>query len=367
MKDYYQILDVSKNASEDEIKKAYRKLAHQHHPDKQGGDEKKFKEINEAYQVLSDKTKRSRYDQFGATFEGAGASGSSGQSGFGGFDFNDIFRGAGGFQGFSSQGGSGWEDIFSDIFGGSRAGRRVERGEDIAIDLQIDFIEAVKGVKKQINLYKRNVCEECGGTGVDKGSSFKSCHTCHGSGTISKTQRTFLGNFTQSAVCEVCYGSGQIPEKKCAACGGDGRTRTNKNIEINIPAGIRDKQTIKLEKQGEAPPRRGIHGDLYITVYVKPHPYFIRKDDDIYYEVELNFTQLILGDKIKVPTLDGEVKLKIPVSTVPGKLFRLKGLGAPHLDRRGTGDMYVRVKLKMPGSLSWEQKRIIEQLKKEGL
>lgn len=365
MRDYYEILGVSKGVSEDEIKKAYRKLAHKYHPDKQGGDEKKFKEVSEAYQVLSDKTKRSQYDQFGATFEGGGFSAGGGPTS--GWDFNDIFGRAGGFQGFSAQGGSGWEDIFSDIFGGGRSGRRVERGEDIAVDLRIDFIEAVKGAKKEINLYKRNVCGECDGSGAAKGSSLKTCSVCRGSGKISKTQRIFLGAFTQSAVCDSCGGSGQIPEKKCSSCGGDGLTRSDKTIKIDIPAGIRDKQTIKLDREGEAVARGGIHGDLYVTVHTKPHPYFIRRNDDIYYEVLLTFTQLILGDKIGVPTLDGEVKLKIPSHTPPGKLFRLKGLGVAHLGGRGTGDMYARVKLKMPESLSWEQKNLINELKRKGL
>lgn len=359
MKDYYETLGVSKGASEDEIKKAYRKLAHQYHPDKQGGDEKKFKEINEAYQILSDKAKRAQYDQFGATFEGMGAGG-QGQSGFGGFDFNDIFKG-GGFGNF------GFEDIFSDIFGGRSSQKRVERGEDIAMDLEIDFIESVQGVKKEINLYKRNVCEECGGTGAEKGSALKTCPTCQGSGRVTKTQRIFLGTFSQTAACDTCHGAGQVPDKKCSKCGGDGRVRSQKTLEFNIPAGIRDTQTIKLDRQGEAAARGGVHGDLYITIHVKPHPDFTRREDDIYYEVELSFTQLILGDKIKVPTLDGDVKLKIPAGTSPGKLFRLKGLGVARLDRGGKGDMYVRVKLKIPKSLSWSQKKLIEKLKDEGL
>lgn len=362
MKDYYQTLGVSKNASEDEIKKAYRKLAHQHHPDKQGGDEKKFKEINEAYQILSDKAKRSQYDQFGTTFEGAGAYGPGEQSGFSGFDFNDIFRGANG------RGFQGFEDIFSDIFGSRTSERRVERGEDIAIDLEIEFIDSVKGVKKEVNLYKRNVCDECGGDGAQKGSSFQTCSTCRGTGKVTRTQRIFLGTFSQTTACDTCQGAGKVPEKKCPKCGGDGRVKADKTVTVNVPAGIRDTQTIKIEREGEAAPRGGVHGDLYVTVHVKPHPRFIRKEDDIVYDLELNFTQLVLGDKIKVPTLEGgEVKLKIPAGTPPGKVFRLKGLGVPHLGTRGTGDMYVRVKLKMPNSLSWDQKKMIEKLKEEGL
>lgn len=365
MKDYYEILGVSKGASEEELKKAYRKLAHKYHPDKQGGDEKKFKEVNEAYQMLSDKTKRAQYDQFGTTFEGAGGYGAGGQrqSGFSGFDFNDIFRGAGneGFQGF------GFEDIFSDIFGGSRGTRRVERGEDITVDLDIDFIEAVQGVKKKVNLYKRNVCDECQGMGAARGSAIKTCSTCKGSGKVTKTQRIFLGTFSQSTVCDTCGGQGSIPEKKCERCGGDGRVRTEKVIEIDIPAGIDNGQTIKIDKEGEAARRGGIHGDLYVTIHVKPHPHFVRKQDDIYYEAKLAFTQLVLGDKIKVPTLNGEVKLKIPAGTPPGKLFRLNGLGVPHLEAKGTGDMYVRVTLKVPGSLTWEQKKLIEEMKEKGL
>lgn len=366
MKDYYEILGVSRGASEDEIKKAYRKLAHQHHPDKQGGDEKKFKEINEAYQVLSDKTKKAQYDQFGTTFEGSYGQGGGGQ-GFAGFDFGDLFRGAGGGSGKGFE-GFGFEDIFSDIFGArSRSRSRVERGEDIAVDMEIEFIESAKGVRKEINLYKRVFCDQCGGQGVEKGYSFKTCNTCGGSGTVNRTQNSFFGSFTQSAVCPECQGQGKVPEKKCSKCGGDGRVRDDKKIEINVPAGIKNNQTIKVEGEGEAAARGGVAGDLYITIHVKTHPYFQRKEDDLYYDAELTFTQLILGDKILVPSLDGQVKLKIPANTPPGKLFRLKGIGMPHIDRRGAGDMYVRAMLKMPKSLSWKQKKIIDDLKKEGL
>lgn len=360
MKDYYDVLGVSRSASDDELKKAYRKFAHKYHPDKQGGDEKKFKEVNEAYQVLSDKTKRAQYDQFGSAFDGAPGSGGAG-AGFGGFDFSDIFKNARGGQ-------SGFEDIFSDIFGGrSRSYREAERGEDIAVDLEIDFFESIKGSRKEVNLYKRISCNACGGKGVEKGSSLKTCAACNGSGTVTKTQKTILGVFSQEAVCDECHGAGNVPEKKCSACGGDGRVRDNKNIEINIPAGIKSGQTIKLDNEGEAAPRGEMAGALYITVHVRPHEYFERNGDDIYLEKELAFTQLVLGDKIKVPSLDGEVKLKIPYGTSPGKLFKLRGLGAPHLGGRGTGDMYVRIKLKMPGLLTREQKKIIEEMKREGM
>jgi len=262
-KDYYDILGVSKSASDDDIKKAYRRLAHQYHPDKSGGDEKKFKEVNEAYQVLSDKAKRQQYDQFGQTFEQAGAGG----QGFGGFDFS-------GFQGFGGQGFNfdfgegGFEDIFSDIFGGSTRTRRKARGRDIQVDVEISFSEMVSGATRTMNLYKNSVCERCGGEGGEPGTSLKTCSTCHGSGQVRKTSRSFFGSFSQVTTCSECQGSGSIFEKKCSQCGGDGKYKKEEQIEIKIPAGIADGQTISMEGQGEAGQRGARPGNLYVIVHI---------------------------------------------------------------------------------------------------
>ena len=372
-KDYYNILGVGKDASDDEIKKAYRKLAHQHHPDKSGGDEARFKEVNEAYQVLSDKEKRSQYDQYGQTFEQAQQQGGfSGFEGFRdfssfaeGFDFN--FRGGQG----SRQGFSGFEDIFGDIF--SQAGfgsdarkgrsRRRYRGEDIQVDVEINFQEMGEGVEKEIELYKRVKCAKCGGEGVEPGSKKVECAKCGGEGQVRSARRTILGTFQQTSVCPECQGEGKIPEKKCKKCGGDGRTREYEKIKVKIPAGIRDGQTIRLENLGEAGEKGGEAGDLYVNIHVLPDTRFSRDGDNIHSEAEISFSQAALGDKISVETIGGEVKLKIPAGTQSGEIFRLKGHGVKHLSRFGHGDHYVKIQVVTPRNLSREERKIFEKLK----
>ena len=373
-KDYYDILGVSREASDDEIKKAYHKLAHQHHPDKSGGDEARFKEINEAYQVLSDKGKRSQYDQFGQTFEQAQAGGGfRGFEGFRdfssfaeGFDFN-FGGGRGGRQGFS-----GFEDIFGDIFkqagfgSDARSGRnrrRWYRGEDIQIDAEIDFLEMAHGAEKELNLYKRMKCAHCHGEGVEPGSKKVECLICEGEGEVQTSRRTILGTFSQVSVCSECGGEGKVPEKKCQKCGGDGRVREYEDVKIKIPAGIKDGQSIRLEGLGESGEKGGETGDLYVTVHVKPHEKFIRENDDIHSEEEISFSQAALGDKIEVETIDGSLKLKIPAGTQSGEVFRLKGKGVKHLSRFGHGDQYVRIQVVIPKNLTREQREIFEKLK----
>jgi molecular chaperone DnaJ len=335
-KDYYNILGVSKSASDDEIKKAFRKLAHKYHPDKGGGDEAKFKEINEAYQVLSDKQKRAQYDQFGSAFEQAGAGG----AGFGGFDFSG----------------------FSDAFRG---------GNDVSIDVDVTLEEAAVGIEREIRIYVSSVCPDCKGSGAKQGSKIINCKTCHGAGQIRKERRTILGVFAQMEICQDCQGQGEKPEKTCAKCGGDGRTKESKNIKIKIPAGIADGQTIRLSRQGEVGfrPKSGksIPGDLYITVHINSHSLFERRNDDIYYKLEINFSQAALGDKIEVPTLQGKVKLKIPSGIQSGKIIKLKGKGLPHLQGYGKGDMFVIAIIKTPEKLSGKQKKILEELRGEGM
>lgn len=365
-KNYYEILGVNKGASDEEIKKAYRKLAHKYHPDKAGGDEAKFKEINEAYQVLSDKKKRAQYDQFGQTFEGAGPGGAEG---FGGFDFS-------GFQGFSGgQGGFGFEgdlgDIFGDIFGGGRGRAHMERGRDVSVDVELTLEEAYQGVEREMRLYVMSACSKCGGTGAEPGTALKKCPTCGGSGIIQTQKRTILGVFSQTEACPDCKGTGQRPEKNCTKCAGEGRVKEEKTIKVKIPAGIADGQTIKLSGQGESGLRpnsgKSMPGDLYVTVHVKKHPLFDRRGDDLYYKLDINFTQAVLGDSVAIPTLDKKIKLRIPSGIQSGKIIKIKGAGFPHLQGRGEGDLYIVVQISTPEKLSKRQKQLLEELRKEGL
>lgn len=372
-KDYYEILGVSRNASSDEIKRAYRKLAQQYHPDK-GGDERKFKEVNEAYQVLSDPQKRAQYDQFGDAFSQARAGG-----GFTGFEgFRDFSAFADAFDFFGKGGREKTEfeftnlgDIFEGIFGGvstgSRARTRRQRGQDIGVETEITLEEAAKGTEKEFNLYKGIVCPKCGGSGVEPGSTIKECPRCKGKGQIQETQRAAFFSFSQVRTCPECQGLGKKPEKVCSQCGGDGRVKQYKTISVKIPAGIEDGQVISLRGQGEAGIYGSAPGDLYLTVHIKPHKFFKRKGDDLYYDLEINFTQAVLGDKIEIPTLFGVVDLRIPEGIESDTTIQLKGKGMPHLPGRGSGDLMVRVKVKTPKKLSGKQKNLIEKLKEEGL
>ena len=379
-KNYYDLLGVSKGATTDEIKKAYRKLAHKHHPDKSGGDEAKFKEINQAYQVLSDDSKRKQYDQFGQTFDGAGSGssygGGAGNGGFGGFDFSG-FQGFGGNKdGFSAQGGpaSGWEfeggfeDIFSDIFGGGRAaGRRKPKGQDIQVDVEISFEEMVKGVDKEIELYKRVQCDHCHGEGSEPGSGRKTCPTCGGAGKVRKTNNSFFGSFSQIVTCADCQGEGMIYEKKCSKCHGEGSVKESAKIKISIPAGIQDGQTISVSGQGEAGGRGSRAGDLFVLIHVKKHVKFVRKGDDILSTEKIPFSMAVFGGKIEIETVLEKLILKIPAGTASGEIFRIKNAGAPDLHGRGTGNHLVTVVVDVPRNLSREQKSILEKLQDQGM
>lgn len=373
MADYYEILGVAKGASDDEIKRAYRKLAQKHHPDKPGGDEKKFKEINEAYQVLSDKQKRGQYDQYGQTFEQAqsqGQGGFNGAQGFGGFEgFADMFRNGG----FSAQGGEfsgeGFGDIFGDIFGGSRSQRNGARrqGEDIGIDIELTLEEAYSGTERELNLYKRAVCQTCKGSGAEPGSKTITCQKCKGKGEINQVRRTILGSFTQVSTCPDCGGEGKTIEKKCHVCGGDGRVRENMPIKIKIPAGVEDGMSLTLSGAGEAGPKGGASGDLYVNIHIKAHKNFQRQNSDLIYDLEINYSQAAMGAKVEVPTIIGKATLTIPAGIEFGKVIRMSGEGMPRLNNRGRGDQYVRVKIKTPKSLTRKQKELLEELRKEGL
>lgn len=356
MANYYDILGVSKSASQDDIKKAFRKLAHKHHPDKSGGDEKKFKEINEAYQVLSDQGKRARYDQTGQDFHSQGQSGSAG--------------------GFSAQGGpaSGWdfsgtgfEDIFSDIFGGGGGrtqGRHSRGGSDITVDVEISFDEMVKGVKKNIRLRKMSHCDHCHGTGGDPRSKEETCSDCHGSGQVRRTVQTVFGAFAQAVVCDRCHGRGKMYREKCDVCRGAGRVNKEEEIPVTIPAGIDNNQTLSLEGYGTAGEDGALSGDLLVTVHITPHTFLKRKDDDILSEVQITFSQAVLGAKINIETIEGPVTMKIPAGTQPGEVFRIRGKGVPHLEHFGRGDHLVTLVLFVPRKISREEKDLIEKLQK---
>jgi len=359
-KDYYNILGVNKNASQDEIKKAFRQKAHQYHPDKAGGDEAKFKEINEAYQVLGDEKKRSQYDQFGSAFEHGQAGG-----GFSGFDgFRDFSGFANGFNvNFEDLG-----DIFGglgDIFGfggGGKRKARARRGRDIEVILTIDFSEAVFGTEKEISLNKTVVCDRCQGSGVDPDSKITTCKTCGGRGSQTRVQRTIFGQMQVETTCSDCGGEGKTYEKKCTKCSGNGIIQETVNLKVKIPAGIDEGESIRLAGQGEAGSKGALAGDLYLKIRVKPDKRFERDGYDIKSEAEIKFSQAVLGDKIEVETVDGPVKLKIPEGTQSGTVFRLRNRGVTKLRGRGRGDQLVKVIIKTPKGLSKKQKKMLEEL-----
>ena len=369
-KDYYEILGVKKGASQEEIKKAYRKLAHQHHPDKKGGDEKKFKEINEAYQILGDSEKRSQYDRFGSA--GFGASGFSSKGGGPPPDWDFS-----GFEGFSGQGGFGGVDlgdIFEDLFGGlggfSRSRRRgARRGSDISISLDVSFRESVFGGARSVLLHKTSLCDVCLGSGAEPGSHLKKCDTCQGTGTVRESRRSILGSFTSLAECSKCHGKGEAPEHSCKHCRGQGVLKKQENINIQIPAGIRDGEAVKLTGMGEAPPAGGfggVAGDLYVKINVAPHSVFRREGFDILADLHLPVSRMLLGGEEIIETLDGKVSVKIPELSKAGDILRLRQKGVVK-ERGGRGDFLIRLFPKLPRKLSNEARRLLSDLEKEGL
>ena len=328
-RDYYEVLGVSKGASEDEIKKAYKKLARKYHPDMNPGDkeaEEKFKEVNEANEVLSDPEKKARYDQFG--FAGVDPSYGAGAGGAGGG------------------------------FGGGRSSRRnaPQRGESIRQTVILSFEEAAFGCEKEITVERIETCGDCGGTGAAKGTTAETCPNCRGTGVVTQTQRTPLGMFQTQGACPNCRGTGKIIKKPCPKCGGQGRVRKTRKFKVNIPAGIDDGQSIQQRGQGNAGANGGPAGDLYVTVAIRPHPIFTRDGSDVYVEIPISFAQAALGDTLQVPTIDGRVEYKVPEGTQTGTVFRLKGKGIPVLNGRGRGDQYVTVTIETPRNLNREQK-----------
>ena len=357
-KDFYSILGVSRDASPEEIKKAYRKLSKELHPDKHKGDkgrEQKFKEINEAYEALADPQKRKTYDQFGSTGSGR-SSGSTGSGGFGGFDFS----------GFSGQGGDagGIGDLFETFFGGQRGRapkKEEQRGRDLEMRIQITFAESVSGVQKKISVRRLQPCEACKGQGNAPGAALVPCSDCHGTGQVTRTAQSFFGAIRQSVVCSKCSGSGKIPEKRCSTCDGEGRVLSSGDVTVDIPPGIDDGQTIRLRGYGEAGRRAASAGDLYVRIAVESDPRFSREGDDIHSSMTMNVVQAILGDEVSVDTVYGSVSLRIPPGTQPSQVFRLKGKGMPSVKGHGHGDHYVTVVLQIPTKLSREEKKLLEE------
>lgn len=365
-RDYYNILGVSRNASPEEIKKAFRKLAHQYHPDKSKGNEEKFKEINEAYQVLSDSHKRAQYDQYGQTFEQAQA-----QGGFHGFrDFRDFSTFTDAFQGaqfdFADLGLGDIFDFAGDLFGfgqgRTKTRTRMRRGQDIRIEMTIDFKEAIFGAQKIIELEKGITCPHCFGQGIEPGSKMIACSSCQGTGQMERTQKTVFGNFRTVTICPDCQGQGKKVEKSCSRCYGQGIVEDKKNLKIKIPAGIDENQRLRLSGEGQAGIKKGPAGDLYITFHIRPHLKFVRDGHDILSEEEISFSQAALGAKIEIETLEGKVKFKIPTGTQPGQVFSLRNKGVPHLHGRGRGDQIVKVNVRVPKKLTKKQKELLEKL-----
>ncbi len=354
-KDYYHILGVDKKASKDEIKKAFYKLAHKYHPDKKDGNEEKFKEVSEAYAVLSDDNKRAQYDTYGQAFNG----GQPGAGGAGGFDFSGFAQG-GGFQDFDLG------DIFGEFFGGGGGRReRVRRGRDISIDLELSFSESVFGTERTVLLSKTSQCDTCRGSGGKPDTEMKTCPVCSGKGRVEETRNSFFGSFTSVITCKECRGAGKIPKEKCPTCSGAGVTKKQEEITIRVPAGISNAEMIRMTGQGEAI-ADGIPGDLYVKIHVKKHPTFRKEGADLRMELNIKLTDALLGAEHSVTTLDGDITLKIPPGVTFGDVLRVKGKGVP-VSKSKRGDILVRLNIHMPSKLSKKEKQLLEDLKKEGL
>jgi len=352
-RDYYEVLGVGKSASPDEIKKAFRRLAVQYHPDR-GGDEAKFREINEAYEILKDDSKRKRYDQFGHA--GVGSSAASDGNPFGGF--------GGGAQDFSFDFGDlGLGDIFGSFFGNEAGGRRRQnRGQDVETTIEISFEQAVFGTEVDLSLTMLDSCSHCKGTTVEPGYDLKTCDNCNGRGQVTNVMRTVFGNIQQSAPCPKCEGRGQIPEKVCTACHGKGTQRRNQTIRLKIPAGVDDGATIRLREHGEAI-AHGPKGDLYVSIKVKPHKKFTREGDLILSAEHVSMIDAALGTEIEVDTVDGPVHMKVPAGTQSGTDFKLSGHGVPHVNKNSRGAHIVTIAVDTPTKLTREQKNLLEDLR----
>jgi molecular chaperone DnaJ len=364
-KDYYKILGVDKNATKEDIKKAYKKLAKKYHPDinKEEGAAEKFKEINEAAAVLGDDTKRQQYDQFGD----AEAFKRAGSANFNGFDPGNF--GFGDFASFD------FGDIFDQFFSGggfSRSSRRGPKsGASIRVDIEITLEEASTGVTKTLSIPRIEKCPKCNGSGAESDDDVKECPECHGSGTVRRTQRTPFGMFATTSACRQCSGKGKIVEKECNNCDGTGLVKKTRKIEVKVPAGAEEGTNLRISGEGEAGEQGAPNGDLYVIVHVKEHKIFERDGDDLYIKKDVSFVTAALGGEIEVPTLEGKAKLKIPSGTQPGTIFKMKGKGIPYLHGYGTGDELVEINIKVPEKLSKKQKELLKSFdkasKKKGL
>jgi molecular chaperone DnaJ len=360
-KDYYNVLGVDKSASKEDIKKAFYKLAAKYHPDKKGGDEAKFKEINEAYQTLSDEKKRKEYDTYGQTFNGQGPQG-GGFGGFGGgfnqadfdgmqFDFGDL------------------GDIFGDMFGGGGfgGGSRQKRGRDISLEIDVPFTEAVFGTERNVLLSKVNTCKTCTGSGAKVGTKMKTCTLCNGQGKIHDVKKTFMGNFQTVRTCDACRGTGKVPEEKCHDCKGHGVVNSREEVNIVIPAGISNGEMIRMSQMGEAV-AGGVTGDLYVKINVTPHKHWKREGNDLMTTHEIKLTDALLGVKHTIDGLDGAIEIDVPSGAATGETLRVRGRGVPHVHEKGRrGDVLVKLHINMPKKLSKKAMSYIEGLQEEGL
>lgn len=358
-RDYYEILGVSKSASDEEIKKAYRKKAIQFHPDKNPGDkeaEEKFKEAAEAYEVLSNSEKRQRYDQYGHAGVGGAAGGGFGGGGFSMDDifsqFGDIFGGHFGGGGFGGFGG----------FGGSRGGQHVNRGSNLRVRVKLNLAEIAKGAEKKIKVRKHVSCQHCNGTGADGGNAFTTCNTCRGTGTVTRISNTILGRMQTQSVCPDCQGEGKTITRKCSHCQGEGILQQEEVISINIPAGVAEGMQLSMSGKGNAARRGGVNGDLLIVVEEEKHPELIRDENDLIFNLLLSFPTAALGGTVEIPTIESRVKVKIEAGTQPGKILRLRGKGLPSVNGYGTGDLLVNISVYVPEALSRDEKKLIEKL-----
>lgn len=357
-KDLYAILGVTRGASKEDIKRAYRTLSKELHPDRNKGNkekEQRFKEVNEAYEVLSDEKKRAMYDQFGTT-GGPGGGGGPGTGPFGGFNFS----------GFNVEDLGGFGDIFETFFGGAggKKGRRSERGRDLQVEAELSFAEVVTGIERSLTLERQRACETCGGSGAEEGTKLTDCRECGGTGEVTRVNQSFFGMLRQATVCPTCGGAGKIHEKPCRACGGDGRTRQRGSVKMHIPAGVQDGQTLRVRGEGEAGIKGSGTGDLYVIVRVRPDPKFERDGDDIRSVADIPVTDALLGTEIPIETVHGSITLKIPAGTQPGQVFRLKGKGMPVLNSSHSGDHYVTVNVEIPSRLSRAEQKLVEEWRK---
>jgi molecular chaperone DnaJ len=360
MKDYYKILGVEKGASQDEIKKAFRKMAHQYHPDKQGGDEAKFKEANEAYSVLGDDAKRKQYDQFGSAGPGMGGNGFQGGQGFGGFDFSQFSQGFGGQNGnFEFDLG----DVFSSFFGGGQSAR-TKRGDDVQVTLDLDFKESVFGATKTISVYLPTKCSTCDGHGAEPGSAVDQCKTCGGQGKVRHSRQSILGAIQTVVECPDCHGRGTIPRVKCPKCKGAGITKEQVSFDVKVPPGTSDGDTLRVPGKGEAI-RGGTNGDLYARLRVRNATKFKKQGNDLVTSLDVPLSDSLLGAKVPLSTLDGDVTLDVPAGARHGDVLRIKGKGVP--SGRSRGDILVTLDVKVPKKLSKKAKELAEELKKEGM